>query len=210
MMTNRVDSDERNFEAIARAFLEERAQRHGNSLRRFIERYPEYEEELVLLAAEMAASDGEMAIPVTPPSHLFQRLRAEARAVLTPDAEPQLESLRDQAKRQAGLTLPALAAQLGIGVDVLAMLEERQIVLSSIPAQFLDHMAKTLRTSQEALLRFLTGSAGPSAPQVAYHAPQGHVDTEPLTFAEAISTSDLMTDEEKARWLQYVPTNGDL
>ena len=207
MMTSRVDPDERDFEAVARAFLEERAERRGNSLRRFLQRYPEYEKELVLLAAETAASDGEIAIPATPPSHLLQRLRDEARATLTPGASAELQSLRDQAKQQAGLTLPALAEDLGIGIDVLALLEERQIVPNTIRPGFIDRLAMVLRAPRSAVEALLRRPSSPAMPSVAYYAPQGHLEPESLTFDEAVSASQLMTDEQKAFWLEEGPAS---
>src|SRR5438105_2996174 len=119
--------DERDFQVIAAEFLAERERRQGDTLRRYLERYPEYERELVLLASEMAVGEGD-APPATPPTAMLPRLRAQAHAILGPPAAPEIESLNDRAREHAGLSPRALAVALGIEVDVLAMLEERKIV----------------------------------------------------------------------------------
>jgi len=185
------------FDAVARAFLEEWAQQRGNSLRRYIERYPQFEADLMLLASEMAAMEGDPPPSVTPPSAVYNALRADAHAFLMGPHQVTINSL----EQQAGVSSPALASALDITVDILALLEERQVRLSSIFPQFIAHLATVLRAPVDAVRAFFAAPAPDM--QTAFHAPQGHLATEPITFAAAIRESQLMTPAQKARWLQY-------
>lgn len=187
------------FMAIVFEFLEERERQSGGTLRRFIGRYPEYERELVLLASEMAVDDPEMPM-AAPATAVRARMLGQARAIFGTSPSP-LESLIARAQMRAGLAPPALAATLGIGVDVLAMLEERSIAASSIFPSFIRRLSEMLDVSSEAVRTFFAQSST-SSQGVAYRAPQGHSALKQVTFREAISQSQLMSTEQKARWLE--------
>ena len=189
------------FEAIALAFLKEREQHAGDTLARFITRYPQYARELALLAFETAAAEGQARQAVPPPAHLRERLRAEAHAALLPPTDQALTGLLARGREHAGLTPRALARKLDVGVDVLALLEERLITPDSIVQPFLARLAGVLGTSVDAVRRYLAASPPSVAHRVAYHAPAGHAPTRRMGFAEAIVASNLTTPEQKAHWL---------
>ncbi len=197
------------FEDVAFAFAEEWDRRRGEALRRYVERYPEYAEELILLAGELAAGAGEAATVVTPPTDLLQQLRAGARARLAPQPDAEISTLRGRAREHAGMDPRALAAALDITVDVLAMLEERCIIAASIPRRFIGRAAAVLGTSSDAVRRFFAAPPGTGAHGVAYHAPQGHVAPQVQTFAAAVTGSPLMSPAQKARWLDARSDDGD-
>ena len=199
-MTTEMDPAQ-DFEPIALAFLEEREQHAGDTLARFITRYPRYTRELALLAFETAAEEGQERQAVPPPAHLRERLRADARAALLPWTDQALAGLLARGREHAGLTPRALAGRLDVGVDVLALLEERLITPDSIVRPFLARLAGVLGTSVDAVRRYLAAPPPPVARGVAYHAPAGHAPTRRMGFAEAIVASNLTTPEQKAHWL---------
>jgi hypothetical protein len=194
-------SPAQDFETIALAFLEERERRAGDTLARYSARYPQYARELTLLAFETAAAEGQELQAVPPPAHLRERLRAEARTALLPRTDQALTSLLARGRAHAGLAPRALAGRLDVGVDVLALLEERLITPDSIVQPFLARLAGVLGTSVDAVRRYLAAPPPPVAHGVAYHAPEGHTPAQRMSFAEAIAASNLTTPEQKARWL---------
>ena len=199
-MTTDMDPAQ-DFEAIALAFLEERERHAGDTLARYSARYPQYARELTLLAFETAAAEGQELQAVPPPAHLRERLRAEARTALLPRTDQALTSLLARGRAHAGLAPRALAERLDVGVDVLALLEERLITPDSIVQPFLARLAGVLGTSVDAVRRYLAARPPPVARGVAYHAPQGHTPARRMSFTDAIAASNLTTPEQKARWL---------
>lgn len=201
MDTYRADDTE--FMRVAQAFLDERERREGDALRRYAERYPAYAPDLMLLATDMAlaqGTDATLSAMAQPPAHLLARLRADARAALLPAAErAPISSLIARARASAGLTPRSLAGRLGVGVDVVALLDEGHVRADTIAIRFIERLAEALDSSTEAVRAYLAAPGGQAA--VAYHAPQGHLPARTLTFAEAIAESPLTTPEQKDYWI---------
>ena len=195
---NHKETDD--FTLVAAAYLDERAGRTGETLARYAERYPQYAQDLLLLTMETVVAEGQRALPMeTPPPDLLRRLRADACIALAP--RPAFNSLLVQAREHAGLTPRALAAQLGVGVDVLALLEERHVRVETVVAPFLRRLAGLVGASVAAVQGYLALPPSAASPGVAYHAPRGHDAARSLSFAEAIAESALTTSQQKDRWL---------
>ncbi len=200
----------RDFESVALAFVEELTRGEAGALARYLDRYPRYARELSVLAFESAAGErqGYAVAPGTPPAALRERLRADAYAALRPDADNAVTSLLTRARAYARLSPRTLASRLGIGVDVLALLEERHVAPDTVAAPFLAHLAATLGATAEAVRAYLAGPPLTAARGVAYHAPKGHTAARRISFDEAITSSNLMTPEQKARWLDPETSTG--
>ncbi len=195
---NHKETDD--FTLVAAAYLDERAPRTGETLARYVERYPQYAQDLLLLTMETAVAEGQQDPPMeAPPPDLLRRLRTDARATLAP--RPVFNSLLAQAREHAGLTPRALAARLGVGVDVLALLEERHVRVETVVAPFLRRLAGVVGASVAAVQGYLALPPSAASPGVAYHAPRGHNAARSLSFAEAIAESALTTTEQKDYWL---------
>jgi len=194
---NHKETDD--FTLVAAAYLDERAPRTGETLARYVERYPQYAPDLLLLTMETAVAEAQTPPMATPPPDLLRRLRADARATLAP--RPAFSSLLGQAREHAGLTPRALAAQLGVGVDVLALLEERHVRVETVVTPFLRRLAGLVGASVAAVQGYLALPPLAASPGVAYHAPRGHSAARSLSFAEAIAESALTTPQQKERWL---------
>ncbi len=200
----------RDFESVALAFVEELTRGEGGALARYLDRYPRYARELSVLAFESATGEeqGRAIAPTTPPTALRERLRADAHAALLPSADNVVASLLARARAYAGLNPRALARKLDIGVDVLALLEERHIAPDTVAAPFLARLATTLGASAEAVRSYLAGPPLTSARGVAYHAPKGHTPARRIPFDEAIAQSNLTAPEQKAHWLDTKTSTG--
>ncbi len=186
------------FQSIAQAYLDESVQ-GGGVLQRFIERYPQYAEELTMLALETAADDGDVVTPLTPPSHLFDRLRRSAQEV-EDDAPYVPASLIDFARDYREIEPPDLAERLDIGLDVLALLDERQLPPSTIPLDLYTIGAAVLDVPPRWMGDYCTAPPTTAVFATAYHAPDGLSDARSRTFIEAIEESPLTTAEQKSRW----------
>lgn len=191
----------REFEPIAFAFVEELARRESGALDRYLARYPGYARELSALVFESAAGGGLGVEPMAPPVALRERLREDARAALALGLAVALDSLLARGRVHAGLNPRALAARLDIGVDVLALLEERHVAPDTIATPFLSRLSDVLGATADAVRAYLAGPPLTVARGVAYHAPKGHTPARQVSFAEAIAGSNLTTAEQKARWL---------
>ncbi len=202
---NHKESDD--FTLVAAAYLDERAARVGETLARYADRYPQYAQDLLLLTVETAVAEEQAPSMATPPPDLLRRLRADARATLTP--RPAFSSLLGQAREHAGLTPRALAARLDVGVDVLALLEERHVRAETVVAPFLRRLAGLVGASVVAVQGYLALPPSAAAPGVAYHAPRGHSAARSLSFAEAIAESALTTTEQKDHWLSVGDSDDD-
>ena len=200
----------RDFESVALAFVEELTRGEAGVLARYLDRYPRYARELSVLAFESAASEaqGHAVAPMAPPAALRELLRADAHAALLPGADNMITSLLARARNHAGLNPRALAKKLDIGVDVLALLEERHVAPDTIAAPFLARLAVTLGATAEAVPSYLAGPPLTAARGVAYHAPKGHTPARRISFDEAIAQSNLTTPEQKARWLNTETSTG--
>ncbi len=189
-----TDNPREGFDALAYDFLDAHGDEAGRA--RLLRERPEYALDLLYLATTDALdveSDD-----AAPPSNLLGRLRADARTALAPAPGPALSSLLAQARAHAGLDARALARRLGLGVDVLAVLEERQVASSSVPPSALRRIGAAIGASAEAVAAYLMKPAAGVA--AAYHAPHGHQAAHKLSFHDALLQSVLTTDAQKESW----------
>ena len=68
-----------------------------------------------------------------------------------------------QAAKAQGLTAKALAAQIGIGLPLVAKLNQRLIRLATLPDELINRMAEALQTSGEQVRAYLARPATLSA-----------------------------------------------
>ena len=95
--------------------------------------------------------------------------------------------------------MPALAARLGLGVDVVSALEAGRIRAATAPARLLRSLGETLDTTADQILALL--GAQPAVSPALRRARGAVSDTEPLDFSEAVRLSPEMSEEAKADWL---------
>ena len=113
----------------------------------------------------------------------------------TPAKAPAFASLK--ALRQARkISMPALAARLGLGVDVVSALEAGRIRAASAPERLLRSLGEMLDTTADQIMALL--GAQPAISPALRRARGDVADAEPLDFAEAVRLSPEMSDEDKA------------
>jgi hypothetical protein len=104
-----------------------------------------------------------------------------------------------------GQKLAALAAQLGLGVDVLSALEAGRIRVASVPQRLRDSLADLLNTTGEQISAALTLDLAPALrrgqPGATPREAGQSAANQQLDFHDAVLMSQSMTQEQRARWL---------
>ena len=203
----RITKAQMRQDELTRAKLEMVAAReHGeDALLPLLEQRPALAGELIDFSAALAATSAYADVELTPETEsvaMQARDRAFAAvfgaatpAVAKAPAVASLKALRQARK----ISMPALAAKLGLGVDVVSALEAGRIRAASAPERLLRSLGELLDTTADQIA-VLLGSQPAVSP--ALRRARGAVsDAEPLDFAEAVRLSPEMSDEAKAGWL---------
>jgi transcriptional regulator with XRE-family HTH domain len=192
---------------LTRAKLEMVAarERGEDALLPLLEQRPALASELVEFSAALAATSAYADVELTPETEtiaLQARDRAFAAvfgaatpAVAKAPAFASLKALRQARK----ISMPALAAKLGLGVDVVSALEAGRIRVASAPERLLRSLGELLDTTADQILALL--GAQPAVSPALRRGRGAVSDAEPLDFAEAVRLSPEMSDEAKAGWL---------
>ena len=149
--------------------------------------YPQFADEIrahavEIIDMEMLAASAPVADAVTPPASEVKTLR--------------------EVIREGGLTLPDFADELDISSAVVSDVNSGRILTHTVPAKFVRLAATFLRQSVEDLAAVVAGPK--ERPALALlKAKAGPVEGQPVTWEEAIHSSD-MDDDRKAFWLSYV------
>jgi transcriptional regulator with XRE-family HTH domain len=195
-------------EELTRAKLEMVAARDRgeDALRSALARHPALAGELIDFSAALSATSAYADVELTPETEAVA-MQARARAfaavfgAVTPvmAKAPAFVSLK--ALRQARkISMPALAARLGLGVDVVSALEAGRIRATSAPERLLRSLGELLDTTADQITVLL--GAQPAISPALRRARGDVSDAEPLDFAEAVRLSPEMSDEAKADWLK--------
>jgi hypothetical protein len=179
------------------------------ALTRVLAEHPGHVVALSEFAAALVATSGYQSEAPTPQTvAVAQRATARAFAAVFADAPvskplggvaaraiASLKALR----RARGVSLSALARQLGLGVDVLSDLEAGVIRAASIPDRLTLRLGELLRSSAEQVRQALETQ---SVLRPAYgRDPSSSQDIPERDFAEAVRMSTSMSAEQKSEWL---------
>jgi transcriptional regulator with XRE-family HTH domain len=174
-------------------------ERGEDTLRPLLAQHPALTGELIDFSAALAATSAYADVELTPETEaVAMQARAHAFAAVF-GAAPAFASLK--ALRQARkISMPALAARLGLGVDVVSALEAGRIRAASAPERLLRSLGEMLDTTADQILALL--GAQPAVSPALRRARGDVSDAEPLDFAEAVRLSPEMSEEAKAVWLK--------
>lgn len=193
---------------LTRAKLEMVAarERGEDALRPLLAQHPTLASELVDFSAALAATSAYANVELTPETEavaMQARDRAFAAvfgaataAMAKAPAFASLKALRQARK----ISMPALAAKLGLGVDVVSALEAGRIRAASAPERLLRSLGEMLDSTADQIAALL--GAQPALSPALRRARGDGANAEPLDFAEAVRLSPEMSDEDKAGWLK--------
>lgn len=206
------------IDALFTAWTDDRQSKNPQPLRSWISRHPQYAEALIGWAADMplleyglenAVSDqageartlslGRMALAEMRTQY-FTSL--EKNSIASSTAIDQTAPLNDMilAAKSRGLTGKALAGQVGIGLPLLAKMNQRLIHLATLPDELINRLANSLQVSVEQVRDYLARPATlSSAAQYKSDGVPQVADAE--DFANAVRACPDMTQEQKQFWL---------
>jgi transcriptional regulator with XRE-family HTH domain len=191
---------------LTRAKLEMAAarERGEDALRPLLAQHPALAGELIDFSAALTATAAYGDVELTPETESIamlarERAFASVFGAAAPAKAPAFASLK--ALRQARkVSMPALAARLGLGVDVVSALEAGRIHAASAPERLLRSLGELLDATADQIASLL-GAQPAFSP--ALRRTRGDVsNAEPLDFAEAVRLSPEMSEEAKADWLK--------
>jgi transcriptional regulator with XRE-family HTH domain len=182
---------------------------HG-ALARALAAHPRHVAELAQFAAALVATSGyEHEVPTPETMAIAQRASARGLAAVFParaEAKPAGGGLGARAaatlkalRRGRGLSLSAVARQLGLGLDVLSDLEAGVIRAASVPDRLTRALGDLLQASAEQVRMALETQP---VMRPAYGRDRSSAQDIPeRDFAEAVRVSTSMSAEQKADWL---------
>lgn len=189
--------------------LEERflaAYRRGESLKSWIERYPQHARDLAELAV---AVDLQRHTPAPAASEVKAAhtalLKARQERPLSPPVQPVLD-LAARA-RAVGLPVPQLAKRLQLSPELLRKLGHGYIRLETVPRRLLEHVAGALQTTADDLLAGLPRTPA-MAGGMAFYTRDKPQAAQQQSFAEALAQDRTLAPAEKARWLAAAREEG--
>lgn len=195
---------------VLNAYVEENDGPTAENLQEWVNRYPQFREDLVEFAAVWAE---QLVLPPAPEMGAEAEKRLVDRAMshvlnvaYSRDVETQeqavsddpVDSLTQDAQRE-GMKPLQLARACGLDLGMLSKLNNRQIQPWTIPAELIRTLAEHLHKSATAIKTYF---AKPplSTTGKAFLSRGKPTNTSQQAFADAVRASSL-SDDEKARWL---------
>jgi transcriptional regulator with XRE-family HTH domain len=177
-----------------------------SALARVLASYPRHRAALIEFDAALVATSFMDEAVVAETAPLAERALDRAlTAVFPPAASPvAARALSLKALRQARqVSMKDLAERLGLGVDVLSLLESGRIAAASIPARLVRALSEALGTATEQLTAAIQAQPAltPALQRSRAGARKEPVALSSLTFDEAVRLSPGMTTAQKASWL---------
>ena len=207
MMENKIEPT---LDDALNTFVQENDRPTAGNVQKWVERYPQFREDLiefaavwaeqlVLPAAEEIGAEAEKVLVDRAMSHVLNV--AYSRDVETLErttSDDPVHSLTQDAQR-AGTRPVQLAKACGLDLNLLSKLNSRQIQPWTIPAELIGKLAEQLNKTVAALKIFFAGPprAATGKAYLSRGKPTGKAQQ---SFADAVRQSSL-SDEEKARWL---------
>lgn len=192
-----------NADDVVRKMLMSEDDLNSGALLRWVEKYPQYQREIVEAAAFSAQFDLFDAENPSPVSvEMRERDWLAVKSVLDKFQIVKMptESLFDlrEAAAKIGLQRESLLNAAGVSETLMRKIERRN--LTEIPRRLQETLAEVLRVSVESLQAFF--GLPPILPKGANYKSKTAPQTQPKqTFAEAVKTDPELTAKEKARLL---------
>lgn len=170
----------------------------------YVQRYPEYADELTDFVLYFHAVSLNLPEPDVVPAQVLspaaEAALARIRGSVAASGAAPIESLVKQGRTQ-GYNARQLAVAVGLSSDLLGKLDAKVIAANSIPRTLISRLAQTLATAPEAVAAYLGLSAPAGAGQF-YYAEQAPTQRQE-SFMDAVTASTL-DDAAKREWNEVV------
>ncbi len=186
--------------------IETGAENERERLQKWIEKYPEFAEDLMNFHAERSFSQfrtpeisaSEEAGFLLRSRATLEKFRAERRG----QAEKPLASLTAQAQA-LGMNKTRFASALKMSLSLVMYLEKRRLRFATVPRQIIQRLAATLQTSEQAVANYLD-AAPDFAANASFKAVERPTEIEQKDFAQAVREDQSLTAAEKAELLSFI------
>lgn len=172
-----------------------------NLLQDFINKYPQYEREIVNFSTMRFLVENSPTEPLTEAES--EKLTALAKQTLSEfrsNENSQTQSIESliTAAKSLGMKKIEFAKRIGLNPSQLFNLEIRKYIFASIPNSLIETVAETLQTTKETIENFLNLTPSVAANYKSQDRPD---EIKQISFAQAIKEDETLTDEEKNRLL---------
>jgi hypothetical protein len=200
------DLQELNLDRLYAAWKDDRTSVAPTALREWTAQYPAQADEVMhwttvapVLDCAAELSGPEIDRIEERVSEIGRNLIAARRARYSVAATPAFSDIYSAAKAR-GLNPRTLAARLGVGLAIVAKLQQRLIRYGTLPAALVDRLALELQVSAQQVSDYLRqpASLATGASYKSSGVPQAAAQVD---FAEAIRACAEMSEKQKAIWL---------
>ncbi len=198
MNTNEIELD-----ALYIAWNEDKNTPHPKPLKEWIQAYPAQAQDLMAWASaepifQVAEERAVYALSEDRILAIGAEVLAAQRAKME-TVSPSLTSLVATAKEK-GLNVKTLAKRVGIGVTLIAKLQDRHLLANTVPALLIERLSEALEVTTDQIRTYLQ-----QPPKLATGAMYKSSDVPTIgaqqAFSEALAEAMEMTAEEKALWI---------
>ncbi len=195
---------ERQYEidSITAQYADEFRSGRAPRMEAYLQRYPQYESELLKFAVYFHTIGFDADEPDASPA---PALSAAAQRALMRIRPPVIDGLVKQGVK-AGYPARKLAEAVGLTIDLLGKLEARVIAVATIPPTLVKRLADTLQVVPEAVSAYL-GAAQPGQAGAFYYADQPPSQQQE-SFLDAVQASAL-SPERKQEWAAIVKDDAE-
>ena len=192
---------------------EDRQSATPQSLQNWVRRHPDYAAQLMQWAVDAPLLECAMQQPADPigearTAAIGRQVLAEMRARYLTDTatEPEtaLTSLYAAAQKR-GMSVKALAAQIGVGVPLVAKLQQRLVRATTLPEELVSRLSEALQVSGAQIRAYLNQPSG-LATGASYKSDDVPQAGEPEDFATAVRACADMSASQKQFWLSQIAT----
>jgi hypothetical protein len=186
----------------------------ARALTRWMERYPQYEREIMDFAARLGLMTHLPPddTPLEDEEGFYSRGLEVVRRVM--DArrsreardEAPITSLIAEAKGR-NLDVTKLAAAADLSVPIIVKFEQRLISFASIPREAIEALARTVQRSAESVAAYLQTAPG-FAPGASYKSESAPKLPPQQDFSEAVRSDRTLAEEKKSVWLERAARAG--
>jgi hypothetical protein len=210
-------SNQENYDAlqdVLQAYLEETTEPSAITLQKWIEQYPQFEQELTEFAVVWGMVDAlpvSKASPTASETHVLRGMSVvqnvlyeleQSQAVRKQvDARPAIKSIIHDAK-SLGLNTDRLAEHLKMSIPLIGKLDRRLVELSSIPVKAIDMLAGVLQQTSLAITGYLSQPPGLAA-NASYKSRQKPSVVFQQNFFEAVRVDPEINPVDREYWLTF-------
>jgi hypothetical protein len=188
------------LDAVLEAYIEAVPEPSHRTLTEWIQRYPEFADELTVLTVGRLVAPFEVEPEEGVDEAALQRDLQVMRGALQRRRQPQALTSLSEAGKAVGLaSIKAIAQRANLSAALVRKLDLRLMHVASLPAELFTQLAQALQVGVDALRQYLQGQ--PLMPEGNFKSEQHPAVPEPEDFFDAVRKDPSLTEEQRQYWL---------